>query len=195
MSLSRLFLMMANSRKQISGVGSDKIVINPRSSSSGTNHDPYAGEVVLCFDIDDKKAREKKVCQKLGIQEDDKKCDGIIFYSQDDSEDRVICLVEMKRTQVDNVSEQIISTKEHIKRLLQEDCGHHSNTLLQRIKWKACFYHSSSSPDEVANIKKKLISSGFNEAASFTVAHNDVGPFLRGEESAKALASRIRRKK
>ena len=192
MSFSRLLLLAASSKKQISGVRSDKIVVNPRNSRPGTNRDPYEGEVILCFDIDNDNAREKRVCQNLGMRETDKRCDGVIFYSQDDSGDRVICLVEMKSTQLDHVAEQIISTKNHIKTLLQEECGSHCRGQLQHITWKACFYYHGASRDKVASIQNQLLNNGFADIASFTEANNDVGPFLRGEERAKELAKKVR---
>lgn len=195
MSFSRLLLVAANSKKQIRGVKGDKIVVNPRRSLAGGSRDPYEGEVVLCFEIDDPRDKEKKVCRGLGIQETDKKCDGIIFYSQDDWEHRVICLVEMKSTQIKTVAEQIISTRNHIKDLLCEECGDNCNKQFQRIEWKACFYYHEASHDEVVSIQNQLRSSGFDGVALFTANNFDAGPFLRGEVSTRELAKKVRRKK
>ncbi|MEO8973981.1 MAG: hypothetical protein ABI406_20525, partial [Ktedonobacteraceae bacterium] len=185
----------ANSKKQIRGVKGDKIVINPRRSLAGSSRDPYEGEVILCFEIDDPRDKEKRVCRSLGIQESDKKCDGIIFYSQDDWEHRVICLVEMKSTQIKTVAEQIISTRNHVKELLREECGEHCSKQLQRIEWKACFYCHEVSQDEVVSIQRQLRSSGFDSVALFTTNDFDAGPFLRGEENTRELARRNRRKR
>jgi hypothetical protein len=194
-SFSRLLLVAANSKKQIRGVKGDRIVVNPRRSLSGTSRDPYEGEVILCFEIDDLRDKEKKICRSLGIQETDKKCDGIIFYSQDDWEHRVICLVEMKSTQIKTAAEQIIATRNHIKELLREECGDHCSKQFQRIEWKACFYYHEASHDEVVSIQKQLRSSVFDGVAPFTADNFDAGPFLRGEGKAIELARRNRRKR
>jgi len=194
-SFSRLLLVAANSKKQIRGVKGDRIVVNPRRSLADGSRDPYEGEVVLCFEIDDPRDKEKKVCRGLGIQENDKKCDGIIFYSQDDWEHRVICLVEMKSTQIKTVAEQIISTRNHIKELLREECGDHCSKQFQHIEWKACFYYHEASHDEVVSIQRQLRSSGFTSVTLFTTNDFDAGPFLRGEENTRELARRNRRKR
>lgn len=195
MSLSRLLLVAASSKKLIKGQGNDKVIVNPRSTTFAS--DPYSGEIVLCFQLDDSNARERRVCQSLGIEEGDKRCDGLIFYAQDDQDEKVLCFVEMKSTNIDDAAEQLKSTKIHIARLLREECGSYCNNQLQNIKWKACFYHHGASPNEVTSILRQLKSGGFSSVDNFTVASNNVGPFLRGEESgsAKALAKKVRGKR
>lgn len=188
MSLSRLLLVASSSKKQIRGQGKDKIIIKPLNPN-------YDGEVVLCFELDDDKARERKVCQSLGMKETDKRCDGIIFYAKDDQDGTVICFVEMKSTNIDDAAVQIQSTRTHIERLLRADCGTDCNRQFQHIHWKACFYHHGATPDKISRIKKQLGTAGFGDVYDFTSANNDIGPFLRGETNAKGLAKKVRNRR
>ncbi len=94
MSFSRLLLVAANSKKFISGEGKDKVQISPKMVSSG--RDPYEGEVILCFQLDDPADQEKRVSRSLGIPGNSPRCDGLVFYSQDGETGRVICLVPLK---------------------------------------------------------------------------------------------------
>src|SRR6266516_7639533 len=109
MSFSRLLLVAANSKKYIPGKGNDKVCISS-----------IEGEVILCFQLDD---QEKRVARSLGMPEAIKRCDGLVFYSQDGKTDRVICLVEMKSTNVEGADEQLISTKKYITELLLKECN------------------------------------------------------------------------
>ncbi len=193
MSFSRLLLVAVSSKKYISGEGKDKVFVHPRASLS--SNDLYAGEVVLCFQLDDRKDKEKAVSRSLGIQEGDRRCDGLIFYAQDEQEDKVICLVEMKSTSIVDAAEQIKATRIHMKSLLQDECSTHCSKELQRIKWKACFYHHGASPDNVVSVLRQLKKDNFDDVADFTPTNNDVGPFLRGEVSTRELANKLRRGK
>jgi len=195
MSFSRLLLVAANSKKYISGEGNDKVVIKPSNSLSSKNHDPYAGEVILCFQLDDPKDKEKRVSRSLGIPESDKRCDGLIFYAQDENEHKAICLVEMKSTKIQDAAEQIKSTRDHIKTLLHQECSLDCGKELKHIRWKACFYHHGTSLDQTAAIRKQLKKDGFEDIDVFTHANNDVGPLLRSEVSAKEMAKKYRRDK
>ncbi|MDQ2906533.1 MAG: hypothetical protein M3Y81_23710 [Chloroflexota bacterium] len=180
MSFSRLLLVAANSKKYISGTGNDKVFVKPRSSIPFSGGDPYAGEVVLCFQLDEP-GDKGKVARSLDLQEDNKRCDGLIFYAEDDKDDRVICLVEMKSTKVAEVAEQIKLTKDHIDELLRAECYPYCNKQLSQIKWKACFYHQGASPDDVTSVLRQLKKAKFTEVHYCTAANSDIGPFLRDE--------------
>ena len=156
MSFSRLLLVAANSKKYITGAGNDKVIISPKRSELGK--DAYEGEVVLCFQLDEPNDPEKRVARSLGIPEEDKRCDGLVFYSQDGYPNRVICLVEMKRTNVDRAENQIVSTKERIEELLRKECE--ALPEIAHIQWKACLYHYGASPDDVNNVLSELKKNG-----------------------------------
>lgn len=182
MVFSRLLLAAANSKKYISGERSDdKVVVS--------THD---NEVVLCFQIDDK---EKRVSGFLDFNEK-KRCDGLIFYSKDGEESKVICLVEMKSSNIDNVLEQINKTRGHIEQMLRDERGSHCNKLLSRIKWKAAFYSFGSSDDEKKRkIKDQLKKAGFDDVADFDRSKNDAGTFLRGDYTSKKIKSKLKDKR
>lgn len=183
MSLTRLLLVAANSKKYIEGAGKDRIHVKPQSSSS-----PYTGEVVLCFQLDE-------VAHSLGIPKTDKRCDGLIFYAQDDKDERSFCLVEMKSDDVKDAAQQIKSTRDHLKMLLRTECEPYCNKQFNRIKWKACFYHHGSLPDNVNAVLRQLKNDGFDDIEDFTVNNNDAGSFIRneGERNAKELAKNYQR--
>lgn len=191
MSFSRLLLVAVSSKKYIEGENGSKIVIKPKRENIASDRDPYEGEVILCFQLDEKRdGRGKYVAQNLGIVTDDKRCDGLIFYTDDMTQERVICLVEMKHKNIDKVASQIKDTKEVIEELLEDECRSTCSKELSRIKWKACFYHYGSAPEDVQSVKKQL--TGFSGIADFTLNSNDAGPFLRGQTSAKASAEKLR---
>lgn len=198
MSFSRLLLVAANSKKCIRGKGNDKVCISPKLSKS--DRDPYEGEVILCFQLDEQTDQGKRVPHSLGIPNDSKRCDGFVFYSQDDKPDRVICLVEMKSTDITGAADQIISTKSHIKDLLRKECEALPEEYrpacekqIVQIQWKACLYHTGASQNEVNDFLKKLKNNGFTGVGHLDRADNDLRPLLSGEEIiAKEMAKKLR---
>lgn len=196
MSFSRLLLEAANSKKCILGVGNDKVCISPKILIGG--RDAYEGEVILCFQLDDRTDQEKRVPRSLGILGNSPRCDGLIFYAQDGETGRVICLVEMKSTNVKDAASQLISTKEHIEKLLREECDSlpeecrsDCTKQISHIIWKACLYHHGASPGRIADTQKELKSHGFNDISYLTAANNDLRPLLSGEgRSAKEMAKK-----
>jgi len=119
-SFSRLILVAANSKKYIVGEGRDKVHVSAKISISG--RDAYEGEVVLCFQLDDRTDPHKQVPRSLGMPDNNQRCDGLVFYSQDEKAEKVVCLVEMKSTNIAEAANQLISTKEHIEQLLRREC-------------------------------------------------------------------------
>lgn len=194
MSFSRLLLVAANSKKYIEGERGSKIFVKPEKESVLPGRYPYEGEVILCFQLDEKhENRGRYISSTLGIKADDKRCDGLIFYTNDGTQERVICLVEMKHENIDEAAEQIKATRDVIKKLLEDECSSYCPKELHRIKWKACFYRYGSAPEDVLNVKRQL--TGFSGIADFTSNNNDAGPFLRGQASAKASAEKLRGRK
>jgi hypothetical protein len=193
-----LLLIAANSKKCILGEGNDKVCISPKVSIIG--RDAYEGEIILCFQLDERTDREKRVPHSLGIPEDHQRCDGLVFYAQDETMERVICLVEMKSTNVTDAASQIIATKEHIEKLLREECNalpqecrSDCRKQIAHITWKACLYHHGASPDKVRDCQKQLKNHGFDDIDHLTVANNDLRPLLSGEgRSAKEMAKKYK---
>ncbi len=191
MSFSRLLLVAANSKKYICGVRNDKVSISPRIKIPG--RDAYEGEVILCFQLDDRKTEQgKQVARSLGIAEGNQRCDGLVFYAEDEKVERVICLVEMKSSNVSEAAKQIIVTKEHIEKLLRdecnslpEDCRTAGIKQINHIIWKACLYHHSSSPDKIDTIQRDLKNHGFQDVIRLSGADNDLRSLLNGKQKVK----------
>lgn len=199
MSFSRLLLVAASSKKSIAGEGNDKVLVSPKISLAG--RDAYEGEVILCFQLDERTDLGKRIRHSLGIAEDNQKCDGLIFYAQDEKTDRVICLVEMKSTNISEAPGQLISTKDHLEKLLRdecnslpEECRSECRKQIAHIIWKACLYHHGSSDKDLADAQKKLKDQGFSDVATPTAASNDLRSLLSGR-NAKSMAEQYKRGK
>jgi len=197
-SFSRLLLVAANSKKCIQGAGNDKVCISPKLSIAG--RDAYEGEVILCFQLDDRTDQAKRLLRSLGIPDHNQRCDGLVFYSQDEKTHRVICLVEMKSTNVTEAANQIISTKEHMEGLLREECnslpGECQTDCLKQIAhitWKACLYRHGASQKDFQGELMKLKKHGFNDIDGLDRADYDLRPLLSGEErSAKEMGKKLK---
>ena len=179
MVFSRL-LLAADSKNYISGAKKDDKIF--------VNIDAKRGEVALCFEIDD----EKQIYHILDLTKNDKKCDGLIFYAKDGGDSKVICLAEMKSSDVKVVEEQIKATKQHIVQMLRNECGSHCNKLLDRIIWKACYYSYGASPSQKKiGIINELKNCGFVDIDDFNKSKNNITDFLRREEvDAKEMLAR-----
>jgi hypothetical protein len=182
MVFSRL-LLAADSKNYISGAKKeDKVCVQTET-----------GEFALCFQIDDDK---KQIPSLLDLNNNDKRCDGLIFFAKDGEDNKVICLVEMKSTHINTAAEQIKATKLHIEGMLRHECGSHYNKLLSRITWKACFYSYGSSDDrQKRTMINDLKMSGFKDVKDVDRSKNNVTDFLRGNLNAKNLAKKLRNKR
>lgn len=200
MSFSRLLLVAANSKKCIMGKGNDRVCISPKLPNTAKDRDLYEGEVILCFQLDEHTDQGKRVPRSLGIPDDNQRCDGLVFYSQDEKTDRVICLVEMKRTNVTDAENQLISTKDHIEELLRkecdslpEECRSDCTKQISHITWKACLYHHGASQDEIKDFQRELKKHGFTDVDRLNRADYNLRPLLSGEgRSAKEMAKKFR---
>lgn len=200
MSFSRLLLVAASSKKCIMGEGNDKVCISPKLPNAAKDRDLYEGEVILCFQLDERTDQGKRVPRSLGILGTSPRCDGLIFYAQDGETGRVICLVEMKSTNVKDAANQIISTKDHIEELLRKECDSlpeecRSDCMKQiaHITWKACLYHYGASQEEIGDFQRELKKHDFNDVDRLNRADNDLRPLLSGEgRSAKEMAKKFR---
>ncbi len=200
MSFNRLLFAAVSSQKYIQGEGKrDKVHISPPSDS----RDGYSGEVVLCFQLDGvDDDRRKLISSCLGIREGDKRCDGLVYYTQDEKEEKVICLVEMKSSGVEGADQQLISTKKHILTILYAECEKvftdscpECKKYISHIKWKACLYHHCSSPTKLDEVERQL-KGQFVETAILDSQNNDLRPLLSGQKlTAKELAKKFKASK
>jgi hypothetical protein len=167
MPFSKLLLVSANSQRYIEE-NKDKVILKELRN----------GELALFFKID-----EYKVKMSLNmVGEGQKCCDGLIFFSQDTQNERVICLVEMKSKSLEQAAEQIRDSYKVLKGMIdkeREECRQKIN-----VVWKAClFMHKCSLKDKGA-FKHILIDEC--KIASDNILFldrdkNDIGPLLRGE--------------
>lgn len=200
MSFSRLLLVAANSKKCIVGEGNDKVCISRKIASA--ERDAYEGEVILCFQLDEKTEQGRRVPRSLGIPRDSQRCDGLVFYAQDDTTDRVVCLVEMKSTNISGAADQIIATKAHIEDLLRkecsslpEECSSDCHKQIAQIIWKACLYQNGASQDAIVDFQKELKKHGFSDVERLNRADNDLRTLLSGGRNAKEMAKKFQRQR
>ena len=133
---------------------------------------PQAGERILLFVIDDSSNPGCTFRIDMGLRPTDIICDCIFFYLQDGRPKKVLCLTELKGSDLKHAVEQILSTY----RLLSEKCGRKN---AQQIEWKACIRVRTSSPVQMPSNMKELINLlGNNNVKILRAA--DVGAFVRG---------------
>jgi hypothetical protein len=164
MPFSVLLLTAASSERHITGYSQDRVRM------------PHVepGEVALFFDkLDDDKKPMKK---GLNILNGQKCCDGIIFYAS--GERKVICLVEMKSSDLGDAKEQLKSTYTHISDLLKADCRYCPNYFSQ-ITWLAYIYSASPLFKSASSYENDLKNRGFADAR--VSGNPDITSFLRGE--------------
>ncbi len=162
MPFSVLLLTAASSERHISGYGGDRVVMPSLLPK----------EVVLFFD----KVDSEIVSRGLGLS-GEQCCDGVIFYSSD--KHKVICLVEMKSSDLGDAEEQIKSTHRKLSELLKKECKL-CNERLDQIIWKAYIYRSSGSPKRQAeDCVGNLIKYGFKRGNALVLGKPDITDFLR----------------
>jgi hypothetical protein len=113
---------------------------------------PQSGETILFFITDSDAFR-----QDLKVQ--GPVCDLVILYSQSDTQETVICLVELKGRDLRHAAEQIQNTYTTLIRSFEQSlrslaCRHH----MQLITWKACICQGITTTDQrdVATVKQEL---------------------------------------
>lgn len=174
MPFSILLLTSASSKTHITGASSDRVSMKRNELESD--------ELVLFFDkVDEGPARKA-----LGM--DDKKCcDGIIFYKNNSQ--NIICLVEMKHTDLGEAKEQIKETYDRLHALLKQECKS-CGDYLKKIIWQAYIYRSGAAPKGgYRDYENNLKEHGFKEA--WIRGDRDITKYLRMEiEAGKNKKSR-----
>ena len=103
---------------------------------------------VLFFSIDDQSNPRSTLREDLDIG--GKICDLLIFYAPNGSDKKVLCLVELKGSDITRAVKQIKSTYLSLKSTF-------IRTHLQEIEWKAYVLTAGSSPRNIKENKKCLI--------------------------------------
>lgn len=147
-----------------------------RESGLIVSTEVLAGETILFFHIDCEDGRNS-----LGIVGKGAKiCDYLVFYTKDDDNKEVICLLELKGKDLNSAIEQIIQTHRNIHMIAKEHLGKH----VQQILWKACICMHGQAPRNRQSDRDTLIRVFGKENVRIkhgTTHDTKLGFFLRGQ--------------
>ena len=166
MPFSILLLAAGSSERHITGAFGQKVIID------GSRLQP--GELVLCFD---KLDTTDLIRQGLGMLQEQKCCDGIIYYARGTL--KIICLVEMKGSKLNNAAAQLKATYDHLQQILKTDCQNCKH-LLNQITWRAYVYRSRAAMQDIQKCQEILINYFGKENVAVS-SNLDITGFLRGE--------------
>jgi hypothetical protein len=165
MPFSVLLLTAASSERHITGYGQDRVSMSKL----------IPGEVALFFDkIDIYETLAKK---GLNIPQNQKCCDGIVYYAHEAS--KVICLVEMKGSKLENAAMQLKTTYEHLRQILETDCRN-CRDIFNQITWRAYVYRSGASSQDTHKCTE-MLTSCFSRGNVVVSGNPDITSFLRRE--------------
>jgi hypothetical protein len=128
-------------------------------------------ETVLFFVIDDKANEASTFRQDMELQ--GKICDLIIFFSDENRSEKILCLVELKRGDENDSVEKILNTRNALLRKFGK--GH-----LDRIKLKAYVHTMGGSHKDTKKNKADLIKVIGEKNYVDISGTDDIGKFLRG---------------
>ncbi len=137
---------------------------------------PQPGEIVLSFVVDDQTNRDSTLRQDLGIV--GPICDCVYYYIKGDK--KVLCLVELKGSNVKHAVEQIINTFQRLKQslgacTLRRKC----RPRFLQIDWRAYVYIHGSVPRNIKPEQKTLAREFGKGQFLITTRGRDLGRFLR----------------
>jgi len=128
-----------------------------------------SNETVLFFAIDEMANKSSAFRQDLGLE--GKICDLIVFFSDTRRNEKILCLVELKRGDEDDSVEKIDNT---CKILESKFDGKH----LERIKLKAYIHTMGGSHRDTKKFRAELTKK-FGKNGSDISGNEDMGRFLR----------------
>ena len=147
---------------------------------------PKQDEHILFFDIDNDTSALRAALQERMRQINI--CDGLIFYQSGSKQ--ILCLVELKGSDIEHAVHQILNTYNFLQELLKESLQSTKvgRSLLSQVTWYAyiCQRKRSSAPSMKSNKHKiqkyqhiyKLLENTFTK---YKIQKNsDIGTFLRG---------------
>lgn len=102
-------------------------------------------------------------------------CDGLVFYTLEGQNKKVLCLVELKASDIDHAVKQIITTYKHLKQALENSS---SRDYLKQLTWKAYIHYHGSSQRQIKLCKTEL-ERVFGKNNGDITRDKDLGPFLR----------------
>ena len=134
--------------------------------------DPKLKETALFFKMDKAEVRQGLKIQTMLC------CDGLIFYSRDNEQDKVFCLVELKGNKLEHAVKQIVTTRDYLQQALAQTLA---SSYLKRIRWKAYIYQHGSSQREQIKLYRTQLENvyGFDRGHTEISRNSDIGDFLR----------------
>lgn len=131
---------------------------------------PKSGETVLFFVIDDQASQGKRCDFRKNLNLQGKICDCIILYAEQNKSKKIICLVELKRGNLQDVEEKLINTYRSLEARLKP--------FAQQIEWKVCVLQTTGSAQDVKPAQKNLEKVFGSGRVRFS-RNSDIGDFLR----------------
>jgi hypothetical protein len=139
--------------------------------------EPRTDEMVLFFIIDDQSNPKSKLRQNLEIE--GSICDLLVYCAFRNSDEKIICLVELKGNDIDKAVRQIINTYESFKKRYSD--LQNLKQQLKPITWKAYIRLGGSAPIRIKDQNRASLKSALNNNKNFKFSReNDIGNFLRG---------------
>src|SRR5205085_6238315 len=110
-----------------------------RESGLTVSTETQPGEMILFFHIDQDEGRKylKMVGESLKI------CDYLVFYTKDDEDRELVCLLELKGRKLEDAVKQVLNTHRHIRALSNEKIPLKQH---QHIAWKICICLHGQAP-------------------------------------------------
>lgn len=129
-----------------------------------------AGETILFFNIDEQSNRGCGLRRKLGMQRGEI-CDLVVFYAHRDNSEKVICLVELKGSDVKHAARQVKNVYQHFRKSL-------ARQLVPRVDWRAFIYMKGKAPKEIKEVRLEL-EDIFGKGKVSITRDSDLGSLLR----------------
>jgi hypothetical protein len=77
-------------------------------------------------------------------------CDGIVLHTNNEHDEKIICLVELKTSRLEGAEKQIICTRKFLEK-------HMRGNTYDKIIWRAHVHISGGSPKDLADIGRELL--------------------------------------
>lgn len=132
------------------------------------------GEIIIVFHIDSDEGRKSLKMEDEGIRI----CDFIFYYTKENEVNEVVCLLELKGTELLRASDQVKKTHQRLIALTNEaiHSKYHRN-----LTWRICICLRGQAPATSQRIRDELkeLFGKHNVEIRHGVKHHDIGPLLR----------------
>lgn len=134
------------------------------------------GETIVFFHTD---SNEGRTCLRI-TNPGYKVCDYLIYYSKEDKQNEIACLLELKGTNLEDAKKQVTETHRHLKVLLSAEFRSDEP---QNLIWKICICLHSHAPSINQRIRDELIRNygRKNVEIKHGIPQHNIGLLLRRE--------------